>query len=163
MITYINSKDTPKRTLNHGANHLTFKITDNPTSDVNTSNPGSTKFHCVFSWKLGDTDLMHFSGVQGVDSDAEIIADTDLSKIKVARIKTRFSRDDERNLALYKSPFWWSQCFLLGTAEIHVVNINEDDVIENINTLGLDTFLHDNEVSSFRNIFRLKCRAFLSF
>lgn len=89
---------------------------------------------------------MYFSGVQGVDSDYEIISETDLSQIKTVRMKTRFSQSDPKILALYKSPYWWSQSFLLGNTELHVVNINDDDVIENINTIGLDTFLHDNEV-----------------
>lgn len=91
---------------------------------------------------------MYFSGVQGVDSDAEIISETtDLSKIKVARIKTKFSHTDEKAHVLYKAPFWWSQLYLLGTGEVHVANINDDDVIENINTIGIDAFLEQNEVN----------------
>lgn len=91
---------------------------------------------------------MYFSGVQGVDSDVEFMSETtDLSKIKIARIKTKFSHHDDKIHALYKSPFWWSQLYLLGSGEVQVANINDDDIIENINTIGIDAFLEQNEVS----------------
>lgn len=90
---------------------------------------------------------MYFSGVQGVDSDAEMIsATTDLSELKVSRIKTRFSHTDERVHAMYQSPFWWSQSLLLRNDEIHVANISDEDVIENIETIGIEAFLHKYEV-----------------
>lgn len=66
---------------------------------------------------------MYFSGVQGVDSDVEITSETTgLSKIRVARIKTIFSDTAEKN-GVYQSPYWWSQAYLLGNAEIHVAYI----------------------------------------
>lgn len=132
-------------------------FTDNPQTDVNTSVPGITKFHCVFDWKLSDTSVMYFSNVQGVDSDAEIVPETDLSKIKPARIKPKWQGSDEKILARYQSPFWWSKSFLLGATEMYLANLKDKDEpdkdasIESINTIGLDTFLHKYEVLSHYN------------
>lgn len=107
---------------------------------------------------------MYFSGVQGVDSDVEITSETaDLSKMKIARIKTKFSHHDERVHVLYKSPFWWSQLYLLGTGEVHVANINDDDVIETIDTIGIDNFLEQNEVSCQRNWLPLRMQIIFFF
>lgn len=131
-------------------------ITDKPNTDVNTNDPAITKFHCVFNWKFCDVIVTYFSGVQGVDSD-ELISETDLSKIKVARIKTRFNDDEELKRAVYQSPYSWSQSLLLGNAEIHEVNISNDgEAIENINTIGVDTFLRTYEVLSNENSIALK-------
>lgn len=97
---------------------------------------------------------MYFSGVQGVDSDVEITSETaGLSEIRVARIKTKFSDTDEKKL-VYQLPYWWSQAYLLGNAEIHVAYINDDDVIENIKTIGMDTLLDQNEVKVFYKYFQ---------
>lgn len=135
---------------------MRIKITDKPNTDVNTNDPAITKFHCVFKWQFCDANVTYFSGIQGVDSD-EIMSETDLSKIKVARIKTKFNDVDEMKRSVYQSPYWWGQSLLLGNADIHEVNIRDDgEAIENINTIGVDTFLHTYEVLSYENSFALK-------
>ncbi|KAG4067714.1 hypothetical protein HA402_005486 [Bradysia odoriphaga] len=137
------SHEFRKETIKAVARHALFS--DHPNSDKNTQEPYGAKFHCVFDWKLCDASVMLFSGVQGVNSDTEITMDTDPRNIQVARIKTKFKGSNERQHASYQSPYWWCQSYLLGNDDIHVVNIDEDDSVECINTIGLDTFLRDYE------------------
>lgn len=130
--------------MNYNDDNL--QITDYPNSEVNTQSPYNTKFHCVFDWKLCDSSIMFASCVQGVHSNTEITSDTDPCSIQIARIKLKSKGQNEKQYALYQTPFWWCQSYLLGNADIQVVNVDDDDNVESINTISLDAILRDHEV-----------------
>ncbi len=89
---------------------------------------------------------MYFTAVAGVDSDAEIDQETDLSKIKFAGVKSRFVHSKERIHSVHRTPAWWAKSTLLGNAEIHVLNLNEDESVKSIRMVDKDTLLRAYEV-----------------
>lgn len=123
-----------------------YRITDHPNNDaLNTFDPFNQKFHFVFTWKLGDISVMHFTGIQGVQNDHDITAESDLTKIKVATIKINFDHTHQKRRAVYQTPRWWCRA-LLECSDVHILNITDDEVIKSIDTHDPQSILFENEV-----------------
>lgn len=115
-----------------------------------------TRFHCVYNWKLSNSTLMYFSGIDGVDSESEVVSDTDLNN-KIAwttNVKLSNHEGIERTRIVRQTPYWWCQSFLLRNDAMHVFDVDDDEVIRSVNTVGVDTFLCQNEVNASYSLHR---------
>ncbi|KAJ6640231.1 hypothetical protein Bhyg_12981 [Pseudolycoriella hygida] len=118
---------------------------------ANTKDPFMNRFHGAFKWSFGDSTVMYFSGISGVENVTEITAESPLNRIKVAVVKINSSQPNALTQNSRKIPRWYCHAFLTTSQNIHFVN-TDSKTIEAIKTIELDDIRAANEVKWERTL-----------
>ncbi|XP_033211029.1 decapping nuclease RAI1-like isoform X2 [Belonocnema kinseyi] len=119
---------------------------DNPEIPPDTSNPvdENSEFFGVFSYKLGEHNLLYVGSIDGVISNEILTKHTILANdIKFAELKTgKRYQIHERNHSFYlRRAKTWCQSFLSCVEKVLFGYRTENGILENIEEYTLDELL----------------------